>query len=77
MNLTLTERIERLEKAVFRKTQTWVKSSVIMEVTGWDKKDMYKARQQNLIKWKKENGFWYLLESIPAIFIKNLENFPK
>jgi hypothetical protein len=68
--MTLDERISRLEKIAFRKTQTWVKASVIMEVTGWDKKDMYKARQQNLIKWKKENGFYYLLESIPEIFIK-------
>jgi hypothetical protein len=68
--MTLDERISRLEKVAFRKTQTWVKSSVIMEVTGWNKKDMYKARQQNLIKWKKENGFYYLLESIPEIFIK-------
>jgi hypothetical protein len=68
--MTLDERISRLEKIAFRKTQTWVKASVIMEITFWDKEGMRKAREQNLIKWKKENGFYYLLESLPEIFIK-------
>lgn len=48
----------------------WVKAKEIMEATGWNKFQMHKARTNGWVKFKKENGIWYDLRSVPNEFIK-------
>ena len=50
--------------------ELWVKAHTIMEVTGWDKEYMRRAREYGWITWKKENGFFYDYNSIPQQLIK-------
>ena len=55
-----------------KEQETWVKSSVIIKLTGWTHMQMYRARANHYVIYKKINtGFWYLLESINPIFYKN------
>lgn len=75
--LTLEQRIERLEKIAFTKTKTWVKAGKIMELTGWSHEGMRKAREQGLVQFTKENGFWYLIESINPMFLKEQYRYSK
>lgn len=50
--------------------ETWVKLGVIKKLTGWDWKDMIKARASNLVKMKRtEEGIFYLLESLHPAYI--------
>lgn len=51
---------------------TWVSSSWVTEVTGWNKERLRMARQQKIIEYKDSpgGGYLYKLESIPEIFIK-------
>lgn len=54
-----------------RVKRTWCKVSVITELTGWNNQQMYKARENGLVEYRKKNGgFEYLLESINPVFIK-------
>lgn len=51
----------------------WVKASWIMDVTGWDKEKMRRAREQKVVisKGDKASGILYDLNSIhPQLFIK-------
>lgn len=70
--------IERLIRDILkeRKVQkeTWVKASTVMELTGWDREAMRRARRNNFVKVKKEKGssIYYSLESIPTVFLKNV-----
>lgn len=51
------------------KKETWVRVSVVQELTGWEGKEKMRwARENNLVVFNKNKG--YLLESIPAMFIK-------
>lgn len=52
--------------------KTWVKVSVIQELTGWDNKWLRKARDNKIVEYRhsKENGLQYCIESIPLVFIK-------
>lgn len=53
------------------KEENWVKVGVIQRLTGWDARDLDTMRKNGLIKMRKtENGFEYLLQSIPEIFLK-------
>lgn len=52
------------------KKETWVKAQTIKELTGWDDEAMRRARNSGLVKFKKDNGFFYCLESIPELLIK-------
>jgi hypothetical protein len=52
------------------KKETWLKARDIMEVTGWDKEGMRRARVNGFVKQRKKNGIFYLLESIPEKFRK-------
>ena len=55
-----------------KQPETWVKSTVIIELTQWNAEKMRSARKHGYITWKKnETGFWYLLESLNSIFYKN------
>lgn len=49
----------------------WVKASWVMELTGWDKRKMQKAREQKIVVTKKtESGILYDLNSIHPLLIK-------
>jgi hypothetical protein len=51
--------------------ETWVSVGWITDLTGWDYNRMRQARDQGIVKYKKERGrFLYLLESLPKIIIK-------
>lgn len=44
----------------------WAKPGFVTDLTGWTGEKLRQAREQKLIKWKKESdGFWYDLNSIP------------
>ena len=69
----INKRLKRIESILENKhsKRTWVKVSIVQELTGWDKFFLQKARENGLIKFKEEDGkFTYLLESIPEVFIK-------
>lgn len=54
-----------------KEKKTWVKSTTITAVTGWNNEKMRQMRVNGVIKWKKTSaGFFYVLESVPAMFIK-------
>lgn len=55
-------RLLKAEKA----KETWVSVSVITGLTGWNHRDMTKARQQGLVKYRKNDngGYDYLLQSL-------------
>lgn len=50
----------------------WVKAEIIQQVTGWDREGMRKARRNDYVKWKhnKGEGFWYDLNSVHPLLIK-------
>lgn len=61
----LTELLKEKEKAV------WIKSSQVMELTGWDKEKMRRMRDNGVIVHKHtDTGHWYDLNSIPKQFLK-------
>jgi hypothetical protein len=67
----IQKKLERIDKKLTvsfpEKRETWVKVSIITEITGWTAQKMFSARKNQVIKWKKTNtGFWYLLESVPT-----------
>jgi hypothetical protein len=68
------ERLHREIKALkaIQEKATWVSFSWVLEVTGWTKRKLQAAREQNIIVYKKSTGGGYLykLESIPELFIK-------
>jgi hypothetical protein len=72
----LEQRIAKLELEIkflrsnARKTRTWVKVSEVVRLTGWDKEEMRRARENGYIEFRTKNGFEYLVESIHPMFIK-------
>jgi hypothetical protein len=74
--MTAVQRIQRLQKTVDTLVQKevapkWVKVGFIREITGWRNEKMRQARQQHLIEFeKREDGFWYNVNSLPKVFIK-------
>lgn len=70
MSEATLQRIERkLDKQAKPKKQ-WVKVGVVTKATGWDHEKMRQARENNYIDYKRENGFWYDLNSLLPHFIK-------
>ncbi|MDI3319963.1 hypothetical protein [Pinibacter soli] len=78
----ILQRLDRIERKLSMqnqqqakaKTVTWVKAHIITTLTGWDNQAMRRARQQNLINYRRldeVNGYEYELESLNSIFIKN------
>lgn len=75
----LMKRVENLEKTVARlstgKRKTWVKASDIKKLTGWDNEKMRRNREAGIIHFeKRKDGFFYLLESLNPVFIKNADS---
>lgn len=72
---TVNEKLSMLLRNQSR--ETWVKVHVVQRLTGWDKRDLQMARDENLVKFKSvmsegENPkqiFMYVLESIPPAFL--------
>ena len=78
MDEILLKKVERIERKLDlllreKKTEeqkvTWVKVSTVMDLTGWDKDKVRRMVRDGLVVRKKENGFWYMLESINQVFI--------
>lgn len=57
------------------KKSTWVPPGWVTDITGWDKEKLRQARNANIIEFKQSDGGGYLykLESIPEIFIKQIQ----
>jgi len=68
------EHIERLVRDLLKekrvRKETWVKAATIMEVTSWNTSARLRAARNNAwVKVKKDNGYWYCLESINDVFM--------
>lgn len=47
-------------------SHAWAKPGFITSITGWDGEKLRQARDQKLVKYeKREDGFWYDINSIP------------
>lgn len=80
MDRELKLELDRINKklnalAAAPKKSTWVSHGWITDLTGWDKEKLRQARDANIIEFKKSSGGGYLykLESIPEIFIKQIQ----
>ena len=75
MQDSLEKRLDRIDQKLTTllgqaKKQTWVKVSFITDLTGWNREKLRQARDQKIITYRKgNNGFEYLLESLPEVFI--------
>ena len=60
---------KRLDLMIDKKAkQTWVRVSVVTDLTGWEGGEKLRwARENGLVTFDREKG--YLLESIPEIYI--------
>jgi hypothetical protein len=70
MLLKLSRKVDRIDERLAKantkpEKKTWVKASTVRELTGWDYAKMLAHRRNKTIIWKRDNGIWYLLESIP------------
>ena len=77
MDQDIKREFERLHREIksLKKEQgkaTWVTHVWIMEVTGWNKRKLQAAREQEIIEYKESGsgGYLYKLESIPEQFLK-------
>jgi len=77
MDQELKREFDRLHREIkslkqVQEKATWVSHVWIMEVTGWNKRKLQAARDQNIIEYKESpgGGYLYKLESIPEQFIK-------
>lgn len=71
----LKQQVARLERKINglieeKRKQTWVKVGMVTALTGWNKRTLAQMRTAGIVKWKKDNGIWYLLESVPREFYK-------
>jgi hypothetical protein len=69
--------VKKLRKEVkslttLKEKETWVKASIITDLTGWDNQGMRRAREHGYVKYKddKVKGRVYLLESINEVHKK-------
>lgn len=73
MNDALLKRIDTKLSTLLQKQNKvrWVKASFITDLTGWNKEQFRRAREQGIIERRKdETGIWYNLNSLPDQFIK-------
>lgn len=77
MDTEIKQEFERLNKKLntimaAQKKETWIGVGFLTELTGWNGEKLRQARNQGLVKWKREGSrWWYLLESLPEVFIKS------
>lgn len=75
--MTTEQKIEQIYQRVLRIEQanrprsTWVSVSFITLLTGWNREQMRKAREQGIIEYRenKTGGLEYKVESIPEQFL--------
>lgn len=75
--MTMLKRIDSKLSALLKEekkkeTKTWVNTSIIQHLTGWNSNWMRKARENGLVKYRETGpkGKEYLLESIHPKFLK-------
>lgn len=74
MDNKLSNVLKELKKPTEEKT-TWVKASVITELTGWDKEKFRRMRNNgSIIQKRDEKGIWYSLESLHTVYYKKHTN---
>jgi len=67
---TLASMVRQLVSKEARK-KTWVRATVITDLTGWNGEKLRQAREYCYIKFeKRSDGIWYLLESLPEQLIR-------
>lgn len=68
----IDRRLVRLERIMLKPAKkTFVKVSIVQELTGWNAAFLRKARENGLVQYREEDRkFSYLLESIDEKFIK-------
>jgi hypothetical protein len=78
--MTITENTGRLLLVELRKLnasrkeakKSWVKVSVIRQMTGWTTERLRRARENGEIQYKKDNtGFWYNIDTLNPVHIKS------
>lgn len=74
-NEKILKKLDRLERLVGMLVKEdikpqWVKASTVISLTGWDRNRMERARKNGDIEFKKQNGIWYNLKTLPTIFLK-------
>ena len=67
----IDRKLSELLKDKKQQKSTWVKVSIIQAATGWDRREMQKARQNGLVQFRKdkEGCYEYLLESLQPISV--------
>lgn len=74
---TLDKRMDRIEKLLLnmgggKKGSSWVRSSSIAAMTGWDKEKMRVMRENGVVKTRRiGKRYEYDAASVPVIFIRN------
>lgn len=71
----ILKKLDRLERLVGMLVKEeikaqWVKASTVISLTGWDRNRMERARKNGDIEFKKQNGIWYNVKSIPPVYLK-------
>lgn len=72
VNNKLTQLLQKLSEPEKKPKGTWVTARYVTRLTGWNKNEMFLARKNGLIKYKKADtgGYLYLLESLNDRFVK-------
>lgn len=80
MDADIKREFDRLHKEIkvltaAPKKSTWVGPGWVTDLTGWNKEKLRQARDANIIEFKRSDagGYLYKLESIPEIFIKQIQ----
>jgi len=54
--------------------ETWVGVGIIVDVTGWNRRTLEKARRNKIVRFRRKEGtitaLEYLLESVDPMFLK-------
>lgn len=62
------DRFEKKQEGKQKKAETWIKASDVFRLTVWKTpQQLQYARKLGHITQKKENGIWYLWESVKQI----------
>lgn len=76
--MSIETKLDRIDKKLTtllsdnRKPAKWVKVSIIKRLTKWDRRDLYRARENNLVRMERRaDGIFYDLNSLAKEFIKH------
>lgn len=72
VSVELLKELSQVKKMLQKREEQWVKVSVIVQLTGWDKEALRRARNRGEIKYKKnKTGIWYDANSLLPIYKKS------